>query len=154
MTNWAVVDSSLLLLLIVGRAGTAYIEQHERLRNHYDASDYRQLVLTLDLFTGIVVVPQVLAEVSNLARYIGEPARSVVLEAFRGVVDAASERWLRSADVMQAPDFQLYGLTDAILLRLCADETRGVRLTLLTADQPLAYRAQSLGHRVINYREL
>jgi rRNA-processing protein FCF1 len=152
MRNWAVLDANLLLLLIVGRAAPPIIARHKRLQ-HYRTDDYDSLVRMLGLFDEIIIVPQVLAEVSNLGRHIRDPDRSSVFGAFGRTIAASLEQWIPSASVIHEDYFQAFGLTDAVLIWLCLQESDDRTCTLVTSDQPLADRAASLGCRVLDYRD-
>ena len=154
MTEWAVIDANLLLLLIVGRAGLELIAKHKRLRDDYAVADYLRVEAVVVNFGGIVVLPQVLAEVSNFARQIADPARTAIADAFAALIRGATERWIPGRMIVAAPEFRYLGFTDGALVALFGDVPADRVYYLLTADQPLASRAQALGHRVINYREL
>ena len=154
MSKWLVFDTNLLLLLVVGRASPSFVTAHKRLSNNYTTDDYWRVEELLDGYAGVVVIPQVLAEVSNLARQISGPARRAVQLAFRALIESVDEVWLPSEDVIAEPEFVLLGLTDVILLRLCTPGATQRECLLLTADQPLAFRAESLGCNVVNYYEL
>lgn len=76
MTGVVVVDANLMVLLVVGAASKNYIARHKRLRNHYTVYDFELLGLLVAEFSDIVVLPHILAEVSNIARQIDGPARA------------------------------------------------------------------------------
>ena len=75
MTGVVVIDTNLVVPLVVGSASKDYIIKHKRLQD-YTAYDFELLGLILASFSGIILLPHVLAEVSSLARQIGNPARS------------------------------------------------------------------------------
>ena len=153
MRGWAVIDANLLLLLVVGQADPALIEKHKRLRGQYTVADFRNLEAILAVSGGIIVVPQVLAEVSNLARYIAEPARRAVMAALGRTIGNVTELYVASVSVVHGPAFHRLGLTDAILLALCSSESVASGAVLLSADTPLADRAESLGCTVLRHSD-
>ncbi len=140
-----VLDAQLLVLLVVGAASTAYIGRHKRLRA-YTTGDYLLLCKRLAPPAEIVVTPNVLTEVSNIAGQIAEPARGKVMAALAGMIAATSERSVRSADVTGRPEFRRLGLTDSVLLTTSSDSE-----LLLTADLDLYLAASYSGIRVENF---
>src|ERR1700674_3017507 len=65
-----ILDSNLLLLFIVGTASRDYISKHKRLQAYRDV-DFTLLTQMLAAAPKIVLTPNTLTEVSNLARQIG-----------------------------------------------------------------------------------
>jgi len=63
------IDSNLLLLLIVGSTNRRYIGLHKNLTD-YTESDFELLGTASSMFSEIVLLPHVLAELSNLSRQI------------------------------------------------------------------------------------
>lgn len=149
--TWLLLDTNVLLLLVVGRAGRHLIDNHKRLRSGYAIEDYDLLESLLAGSNGLIVVPQVLAEVSKSARQIGSPAKRAVTEALGRMVDEAAEVYRPSKAVVSSAGFDVEGLTDCILLQLCSEDWDGGALTLVTADRSLAYRAEALGNPVLHY---
>lgn len=154
MQDWAVVDTNMLLLLVVGRADHSLVAAHKRLRQDYSLDDFERLEMIVDNADGLVVVPQVLAEVSNFARQIAEPARQAIGKSFARLIATSDEVFVPSERIIPLPYLLELGLSDAILLSLCSERPPGRRYALLTNDQPLVFRAQSLGLSVLNFSEL
>ncbi len=153
MTGSFVVDANLLLLLVVGATDRAYIKAHKRLRDDYDDEHFDLLGLLISEFSEIILVPNVLTEVSNFARQINNPARSRITVTFKRLVETAIKLPIASRIAVQSEGFADFGLTDVVLLRVCALALPGASLTLLTADGRLAAKARELGHSPINFRE-
>lgn len=146
-----IIDANLLLLAVVGKASRDYIHRHKRLQG-YSLSDYDRLCDLLFKATRIVVTPNILTEVSNLARQIGEPARTKVSQSLRNFIQMATvvdERYVQSVDATCRKEFLRLGLTDSALLSLAADSTM-----LLTADLHLYLAATAAGYRATNFNHL
>jgi hypothetical protein len=147
------LDTNLLVLLVVGLASPAYIASHRRLRDDFSVSDYETLVHAISGFEAIMLVPHVLAETSNLARQIADPARRLIQERFRRLVLSVGEIQVPSEVGLRREEFVRLGLNDAVLLHLCAQSLDGLRPTLLTIDRPLADAANARGYDVVDFRE-
>ena len=148
--SWVLIDTNLLLLLVVGRARLGTIEAHKRLRSDYTPADHALLETILSAAQGVLTIPHVLAEVSNLARQIDGPAKRDISEAFGRFIDQCVEVAIPSGSVVEGDDFVRLGLSDAVLLGLCSAGYETASVTLLTADEDLTRRAQSLGYDVVD----
>ena len=145
------IDSNLLLLAIVGRASRSYVGRHKRVKE-FSLADYDRLSGILTRATRIIVTPNVLTEVSNLAYHIEEPARTKIaqqLQHFIQAVTVVDERFVKSADAVERGEFQRLGLTDSTLLALGREPA-----TLLTADLHLYLAATSAGYQAENFNHL
>lgn len=152
MSGAVVVDANLTVLLVVGSADRGLISRHQRLQG-YTSDDFELLGLLIAQFSDIVLLPHVLTEVSNLARQIDGPARGRVKAALRELIMTAVELPIPSAFGALSSEFEELGLTDAVLLHLCAMSIDGINPTLITVDADLANSAHSLGYSVIDYRQ-
>src|SRR4051794_35937703 len=74
-----VVDTNVLLLYLVGRFDRSRITTFKN-TNQYVDDDFRLAEVLIGSFARIIVTPNILTEVSNLAGQLGEPARSKLLE--------------------------------------------------------------------------
>ncbi len=147
-----VVDTNLLVLLVVGSASRSYISKHKRLKGDYTAGDFDLLVLLISEFSDLVLMPHVLTEVSNIARQIDPPARIEIQAAFRTLIMTCTELSIPSAHGVQRAEFMTLGLTDAMLLHLCAMKEVGLNPTLISVDSDLVDAAHAQGYSVIDYR--
>ena len=148
-----IVDTNLLLLLIVGSAGRNYIGMHKNLGD-YDIGDFELLGDAISLFSDIVLLPQVMAEVSSLARQIRNPARSRIQAVFRKLVETTMEIQTPSLSGTTRDEFDAFGLTDSVILHMCTMAQNGLGFGLLTADNRLAIQAEMLGYSVLNFQHL
>ena len=125
------IDANLLILLIVGRVGTELIGEHRRLRG-FTIADYERLVDFASRYEAIYVMPNTLAETSNLLASHLRAHRHRFLDALRIMIEQSREIIVASADAASNEHYLDLGLTDAALLQVASLET-----PLLTADVKL-----------------
>lgn len=142
------IDTNLLVLFVVGAAGKEYIAKHKKL-TAFTVEDYEMLLRIVSRASEVLVTPNTLTETSNLAAYIGEPARSKVLEVLRTVSKNSQERYVPSSSAAQRSEFIRLGLADAALLEVA---TKNV--TLLTTDFDLYNAAMANGIKALNFNHL
>jgi hypothetical protein len=140
-----VLDANLLLLLVVGSADRTYIKKHKRLQS-YRESDFDLLRQLIAPMSAIIVTPNILTEVSNFAKHIGEPARTRIATAFAVLLEGLDEQYVSSKRAVAQPEFPRLWLTDSgILDQMTAEHI------LLTADLSLYLAAERRGHKTINF---
>lgn len=123
-----VVDAGLLVLLIVGRVGTEFIEKHRRLKG-FDARAFQLLTDLLVPSAKIFVTPNTLTEASDLLRQHADPERSWFVAEMRVLVEESDELAVASVDAVAAEEYMLLGLTDAAILQASSE-----RIPVLTTD--------------------
>ena len=142
------IDTNLLVLFIVGAADREYIPKHKKL-TAFTVEDYDTLLGIVSGASEVLVTPNTLTETSNLAAYIGEPARSRVLDVLRTVSTGSQERYIPSSTAARRSEFLWLGLTDTALL-----ETAAKDVTLLTTDFNLYNAALAKGAKAFNFNHL
>ena len=142
------IDTNLLVLFVVGTAAKEYIAKHKKL-SAFTVEDYDMLLRIVSGASEVLVTPNTLTETSNLAAYIGEPARSKVLDVLRTVSATSCERYVPSSAAAQRSEFIRLGLADAALLELSAKD-----VTLLTTDFGLYNAALAKGAKAFNFNHL
>ena len=148
-----VIDTNLLLLLVVGSANRDFIKLHKNL-SHFDETDFDLLGQAISLYSDIVLLPHLMAEVSSLARQVKNPARTLIQAKLATLVENAGELAVASRAGVRRAEFDRFGLTDCIVLHLCSLESSGIATALLTADTKLAIEAEMLGYEVLNFAHL
>ncbi|CAK8722889.1 MAG: hypothetical protein CDV28_1608 [Candidatus Electronema aureum] len=143
------IDTNLLVLFVVGTAAKEYIAKHKKL-TEFTVEDYDLLVKLIARASEVLVTPNTLTETSNLAAYIGEPARSKVMDVLRTVSIDSQERYVPSSAAARRSEFIRLGLADAALLEATAAE----KVTLLTADFNLYHAALAKGNQALNFNHL
>jgi len=142
------LDSNLLVLYLVGLCETALIGVHRRTRS-YTLEDFFLLQAILDSKRSLITTPNILAEVSNLVRQIGNPNRARLTALLGEICQKLDERYTESALVAKDPHFARLGLTDTDVLGLCS-----AGLLLLTDDLDLYVAALRLGGVAVNFNHL
>jgi hypothetical protein len=143
-----VLDSSLLLLFVVGSTDRSLIERHKRLKA-FSVEDFDLLGQQIAVASDVTVTPNTLTETSNLLRQIDEPARSRLQETFRQVILMTGEEYIASRNAVAASEFTRLGLTDVALLALSREPR-----VLLTTDLELYLSALRRGHSAVNFNYL
>lgn len=161
MIDVAIIDTNLLLLLIVGSTKKKYISMHKRLeavtlgneKIHYTEDHFDLLGEIAGRFSEIVLIPHILAEVSNLSRQIGNPVRSEIQSTFKNLILNSYEMPISSISGVRRDEFDVLGLTDAVIVHICNMNENGINATLITVDRDLVNSVSSLGCSVIDYRD-
>lgn len=148
-----IVDTSLVLLLIVGLAGIQMIPAHGNLSG-YTAEDYVNLSDFITGFSDIVLLPHVLAEVSNLARQVKDPYKTRIQLKLREFVELNGELMLPSVSAVRRSEFISLGLTDAAILHALDVMHVRTNCALLTVDGDLAIASEMLGYDVYTMQAL
>ena len=143
-----VLDANLLILLAVGRASPEHVATHKRLGG-YSNADFDLLSNLLARASRIVVTPNTLTEATNLAAYIAEPVRALIMAVFRHMLTETEEVYVESVRASRHPAFLRLGLTDCVVL-----ETATMDHTIVTTDLGLYLEASRLGKEVINFNHL
>ena len=143
------IDTNLLLLLIIGEASRSFIGRHKRLKAYLPA-DFDLLCQFISHAEQLIVTPNALTEVSNLAdNGVLEPLRSEISNVFRSHVARFTERYHNSRLVMNDAAFGRLGLTDSAWLVTVDSET-----VLLTSDLDLYLAALDRGISAYNFTHL
>ena len=133
------VDSSLLVLLVVGNVGRHLIQKHRRLQA-FTVEDYQALLDLLSTVDQAFVTPNTLTETSNLLAQHREPERSRFFDMLRHVIENSREVVVAGADASSNNAFNRLGLTDAALLQTVSANTPVVTVDI---DLYLAAWAQA-----------
>lgn len=144
------VDTNLLILFTVGSYDPGLIEKHKRTQQ-FTTEDYRLLEDVLGSFRSVVTTPNVLTEVSNLVKQVGDPVAQKLQELLGSVIGKLEEQHVASNDCSSVAEFRRLGLADAAILRLAQD--RG-DLMVLTDDIHLYLALQKKGLKAVNFSHL
>jgi hypothetical protein len=95
---------------LCGRDSVARVHpKHKRLKE-FTVDDYDTLLNKINLASLVLVTPNTLTETSNLAAYIGEPAKSSVFEVLRLVIAKSKETYIPSRTAAGRDEFIRLGL--------------------------------------------
>lgn len=150
MNGPVVLDTNLLALLIVGSTSKEYITIHKRLAADFTSIEFELLVELTGMFSDIVLLPHIVSETSSLLRQINNPVRAKIQDKFNMFITTTMEYPIASAFGARRGEFQELGITDAVILHFLSLEE--LNPTLLSIDDDLLNRANSLGYSVIDCR--
>lgn len=143
-----ILDTNLLVLFVVGTASRKYIGSHKRLKQ-FSEQDYDLLLQAIGAASEILVTPNTLAETSNLAKNISEPAKSEVMSVLGQIISESPEIYVRSADAVQNREYIRLGLTDSALISASTENT-----VLLTTDLGLYLALLDRGMNAENFNHM
>lgn len=113
MNGAILIDTSVLILLIVGGALRSYIALHKNTSDRFDIDDFDLLNMIVKDFSEIILVPHVVAETSSLVRQIGDPRRTEIQRVFARFVSEVYEIPVASLDGFKRRESVDVGVTDA-----------------------------------------
>ncbi|HEX8904009.1 MAG TPA: hypothetical protein VF771_04165 [Longimicrobiaceae bacterium] len=142
------VDTNLLLLLVVGAHDPSQITRFKRTAK-FSPDDYDRLNDFISDYAELLVTPNILTEVSNLAGQLADPLRGEVFASLALIANQAMERYFPSRDAVREPDFTRLGLADISVL-LAARE----KVAVLTDDLELYLELAKLRLHVFNFDHL
>lgn len=144
-----IVDSNLLILLVIGLYDPLFITRF-RNTSQFRFEGFERLGRTLDLFATILVTPNILTEVSNMANQAPERVKSSIFARFGETVRLVlQETHLPSREVVVGPHFERFGLTDVGIARLAMSGA-----LVLTIDKPLVAYLQAIGTDALDFNDL
>ena len=146
--NRILIDSNLLLLLFVGSVNESFVQTFKRTQK-YTREDYRLLRNIVSQASSVMVTPNILTEVSNLANAISGDYRKRFSAVFMEQFEILSEEYVASSEVSRNSAFTKFGLTDAAIVALLRPG-----ITLLTDDFPLAQYVRSQEGAVLNFNNV
>jgi hypothetical protein len=136
------VDANLLLVYIVGKTDLNALSRLHHTKQYED--DFFLVERVVEWFDRIYTTPNVLTEVSNLGKKVGQEFFITLSQVIRLV----EERYCTSLDASEDEHFPRLGLTDACLFAFARDHL------IITADLDLylALRANDLD--AVNFNHL
>jgi len=140
------VDTNLLLLWFVGTLDRKLITKFKR-TEQFAQEDFDTIDDLLCVFNNRVTIPNVLTEVSNLAK-LGSQNKAFFTEIFPKFINIMNEQYVSSSSAC-GPSLSRFGLTDACILSL----VKGKYL-LLTDDFRLSQFFTSIGGDAINFNHI
>ena len=142
------VDTSLLVVYIVGTLGTRHLLNCRATKN-FTRGDFNLLAGILGRFVNVVTTAHVLTEVSNLAGKLPISLHQDFRFAFRKAINRASEQSLPAKQIASDKDFINFGITDTAI-RLISPGS----YLVLTSDLPLFGLLGKRGVDVVNFNHL
>lgn len=142
------IDTNLLLLWIVGGTDPRRISRFKR-TDKFVPEDFETLDDFLGKFQKYLTTPNVLTEVSNLAKDLdGEAGKSLAL-VFSCAIDVFEESYVASSSITDVDELSRFGLTDCGIMQVV-----GGNYLLLTDDFRLSQRVTASGGDAVNFNHL
>lgn len=141
------VDSGPLLLLLIGSVDPKLIPRHKRL-DAYSESHFDELNRYVESYGRVLVTPNILTEVSNLAgsfKLGDDELKRRVLSRLARLIQDVLEVVVPSREAAAQAEFVRLGLTDSGIL-----STSEESITVLTADFNLYQALLGRGRTAIN----
>ncbi|MFB5269763.1 PIN domain-containing protein [Paenibacillus enshidis] len=139
-----IVDTNLLILLLVGRYNIDFINKFKRTQA-FSKDDYYLLEKLISNFPGILTLPNILTEVSNLTDGISE---NYIIN-FVKEIERFNETSIPSSEISKEQIFLKLGLTDSGISILAKSNH-----LVVTADLPLANFLETSKLPVINFNHI
>jgi hypothetical protein len=146
-TKGAIIDTNLLLLWVTGTFSWEQIEKSNRLRK-FVPSDFELITRLVSSFDRIVATPNIVTELDNLSRQIGEWAFAGVSTVLASFLNRSLEVYISSRECSSLQNYPKMGITDAGLLIASKD------YLVITDDFPLSGRLADLGRDVLNFHHV
>ena len=142
------IDTSPLLLLMVGTYDTGLITKFKRVKC-YSPTDFDLLVQFL-VKRRVLVTPGVMAEVTNMAMELKSHGFMGLIESNMESLKRMGECHITKDVILETAEFKKVGFTDTSII-IAAKENEG---EVLTADHPLCSRCRTRGIPVTHIMEL
>lgn len=143
-----ILDTNVLAVFVIGRVDPNLLGVAKRFKE-YRPSDFEILYTYLSLFNEIIILPNIISEVSNLIRYLKGERRQACMEVLASLALSGSERYIPSDSAARQPEYITLGITDAAILCALGEDTY-----LLTADRELQLAAICRSHEVQHFEDL
>lgn len=135
--NWRtvtlIIDSNILLVYFLGRYQPDLIASFKR-TSVYDEDDFELIAEIIAASKQILVTPNIMTEVSNLANSLDAQTRIHFFESFWGTFKSLNEEHIPTQDAIQWQYFSKYGVTDSTI----AVASRLKKCLVVTDDYKLA----------------
>lgn len=143
--NSVLVDTSLLVLLVVGATDRNIIRRHKRTKS-FIPRDYDELTSRLATFREFWVTSHSLAETSNLLKQTDRVKARALLHCLAIYCGNAHESHVNKELIFEFPNYLRFGVTDSGFIQT----SEQVSLSI-TADLELYLAISERGMNVINF---
>ena len=104
---------------MAGSVDLVIIDTHRRWRELLK-SDYEILEQHLSTFSGIMVLPNVLTEISKILGYHDESEHTSLLQHLREIIFNNTDLLVKSVEACTAEEFSRFGLCDSVMLTIAS----------------------------------
>ena len=142
-----VLDTNLALLMLIGFYDANRIPSFKRTQK-YRTADYALLLDITSRVSPIVVTPNIVTEVDNLARQLPSAEHAAISQATTQLYSGRIERYVPTDVAVRASSFNKYGVTDAAVITLSE------KYLVVTDDFALSNRIINMKRHAINLNHL
>jgi hypothetical protein len=147
--KYAVIDTNLLLVYLVGCINPQLIDKFKRTNSRYCREDFNILDNIISKFSRFATTPNILTEVSNLGGQLNKGAREKFFILFAQFIQKTKEEYIRSSEISKDTHFIKFGITDRGLFELAK-----TKHLIITDDFKLSALCNSKGLCSINFNHL
>lgn len=153
-----ILDTSLLLLYLVGRYDTDFIRIFNR-TSKYSKEDFNEVRKVIESAKSVYITPQIVAEVSNLSKKMDDERSSRFKDYMIVLIRELKkykEEYIKLENLLKNEVLLIkVGFTDTSILELAINmQSKKMNYLILTDDWPLSQRALSLGYQALNFTNL
>lgn len=157
-----IIDSNIMLLLVVGTTNKSYIKTHKRLQK-FTEDNYDLLMSELGKYSEIILIPNIVTEVSNLIKQTNQDDNSEdkkhevnrkIYATFSRLIKDYKENYIKSIDAFESDHYIDLGITDSAILILAEKKKHEGPVCILTDDYKLAGKANKKGGWAENFFQL
>lgn len=147
-TEFVIIDTNTLIILILGSINPSIINSHKR-TSIYDPSDYELILKLIGDIKSLLVLPNIWTEVDNLLNGQSGNIKNEYIKLLRYITEQSTEQYLISKDISAKQTIYDLGLTDSAILEIAKD----CKL-LITSDSNLSDYAKALNINVFDLVKL
>ena len=136
------IDTNSLVVLIIGLIDENLIETHKR-TSIYTKKDFQDLLLVIENFENLIVLPNIWTEVDNLLNSFSGNYKWQYLLKIKELIALSSEKYFSTNLAVSSDYFINVGITDSLVLKL-AKECKFI----ITSDSQLSDIATAEGIKV------
>ncbi len=149
MSNRILIDTNALIVYLLGLMDPDIIKTHKRTQI-YEPEDFFFLANIIQDPSNILVTPNTITETDNLLNNFSGERKYTYILAIAEMIRTASEHYIQSNRVIEAPHFISHGITDIALILLAQQQEVAL---FITADSKLGDLAKAHSINVLDLVE-
>lgn len=143
-----ILDANMLLVFVIGSVDPNLLGVAKRVKE-YRPKDFDTLYIFLSFYEEVVLLPNIVSEVSNLLDQIKGEKRQSCMEILAALISTRAEKYIPSDFAAKQPEYTMLGITDAAILCALEKDTH-----LLTADRELYLAALCRSYEAQHFEDL
>ncbi|WP_291134368.1 hypothetical protein [Flavobacterium sp. UBA7663] len=114
------IDSNSLIILLLGLIDENLIGQHKR-ASIYTKEDFKNLVIAIQDFKKLIVLPQVWAEADNLLNNFSGNHKYQYISNLKHIIEQSTEKYLEIKSLLKNENLLAVGITDSLIIEIAKD---------------------------------